>query len=133
MNIFLDANVLFSASNTQSSLCLFLHYLRLRATLLTSFYVENEAARNIARKRPQWEKGYAELMQHVALVADSMLEEPVHLSEKDRPVLGAAVAARCHYLLTGDKRDFGHLYGKIVGGVEIVSYSMLAQRIDSGH
>ena len=40
-----------------------------------------------------------------------------------------AIAARCDYLLTGDKRDFGHLYGKTIGGVEIVSYMMLAERM----
>ncbi len=42
------------------------------------------------------------------------------LPEKDKPILAAAIAAGCAYLLTGDKRDFGHLYGKAVEGVTVI-------------
>lgn len=40
---------------------------------------------------------------------------------KDAPVLGAAVRSGADYLVTGDARHFGHLFGASVGGVRILT------------
>ena len=97
MKVFLDANILFSASFPKSLLADFLSGLERHAVLLTNAYAKTEAERNIA----------------------------VELAEKDRPILCGAIAAHADYLLTGDKKDFGHLYGNTVRGVKIVSVQLL--------
>ena len=57
----------------------------------------------------------------------------VKLAEKDLPILCGAIAARADYLLTGDKKDFGHLAGRTIGGVKIVSIQpLLADLIAQG-
>ncbi len=45
----------------------------------------------------------------------------VELVDKDRPVLAAAIRLRCDALITGDRTHFGHLYGKAVAGVLVLS------------
>jgi predicted nucleic acid-binding protein len=45
------------------------------------------------------------------------LPETIRLDPKDQPILLAAIHARADYLLTGDARHFGHLYGKRIGSV----------------
>jgi toxin ParE1/3/4 len=47
--------------------------------------------------------------------------------DKDKPILGAAMGAGCAYLVTGDKRVFGHLYGKTVEGVTVLNYLDFAE------
>ena len=49
----------------------------------------------------------------------------VEIPSKDRPILATAILQGCDYLVTGDKRDFGHLFGQVVGGVEIVTPLMM--------
>jgi hypothetical protein len=126
MTIFLDANILFSGSNPDSHLHRFL--LRLNATqrLCSSHYAILEAERNILVKRPLWHQTYTSLLKHVRVVSDHQLTVEVRLPEKDKPILGAAIASNCRYLLTGDKHDFGHLYGQQVEGVTIIDSPSLA-------
>jgi uncharacterized protein len=40
---------------------------------------------------------------------------------KDAPILAAAVYARAELLVTGDRRDFGHLFGRGPHGTRIVT------------
>jgi hypothetical protein len=47
------------------------------------------------------------------------LPENVGLDPKDQPTLLAATG-RADYLLTGDARHFGHLYGKRIEGVLVL-------------
>ena len=58
---------------------------------------------------------------------------PVPLDAKDVPLLCAAVAATCDYFVTGDKRDFGHLDGQTVLGVQVISPLRLAQLLAAKH
>ncbi|MDE3059951.1 MAG: PIN domain-containing protein [Pseudomonadota bacterium] len=129
MRVFLDANILFSASRNDSNLHRLVHILSKEGIVMTSVYVREETWRNLKRKRPTWEATFHNIMKIVALVPDYPLQEKVSLHVKDHPVLGAAIAARCDYLLTGDKRDFNHLYGKIIGGVTIIDYLTLARML----
>lgn len=42
------------------------------------------------------------------------------MRDKDEPILASAIAARVDYLVTGDSRDFGTLFGKAVAGVLVL-------------
>ena len=134
MSIFLDANILFSGSNPTSHLRRFLFWVSDFETLVTSPYAAQEASRNIAIKRIQWQQTYGLLMQKLLLVPDASLHLDSKLPDKDKPILGAAIEAQCAYLLTGDKRDFAHLYGRQVGGVTVIDVLSLAQvMLDKHH
>jgi uncharacterized protein len=121
MSVFLDANILFSGSNTDSSIHRLLLWLNGKERLVTSSYTAMEASRNISAKRPAWEASHKTLMSYIGIVPDAVLHVDAGLPDKDKPVLAAAIAAKCAYLVTGDKRDFGHLYGKTIEGVMIIS------------
>jgi predicted nucleic acid-binding protein len=127
MSVFLDANILFSASAKESNLYRFLKWLSDKETLVTSRYAEVEAERNIAAKRPQWREFDADIMNMVGIVPEAPLTIDAGLPDKDKPILGAAIGAGCAYLVTGDKRDFGHLYGKTVEGVTVLNYLDFAE------
>ena len=60
-----------------------------------------------------------------------VLDLPVTIKSKDVPILGSAIAQQCTYLLTGDKRDFGFLFGQTVAGVIVVSPKLLAEELVS--
>ncbi|MES2662650.1 MAG: PIN domain-containing protein, partial [Pseudomonadota bacterium] len=102
MKIFLDANVLFSASNAQSNIYQFLQLLLRDHQLITSPYAFEEARRNIELKRPAWLPTLEALKSQIILCANTPLLVEIALVDKDRPILGAAIGAQCDYLLTGD-------------------------------
>jgi hypothetical protein len=73
-----------------------------------------EAKRNLVSKRPQWVEGFEKICTRLELVPSGRFALPVALEEKDVPLLCAAIAGKCQFFATGDKRDFGHLNGKTV-------------------
>ncbi len=133
MSVFLDANIIFSGSNTDSNLHRLLEFLHDKETLVTSQYALTEAQRNIAAKRPQWMDVYHSLIENVQIVPEAPLSIDAGLPDKDKPILGAAIAAGCEYLVTGDKRDFGHLYGQTLEGVTIISILDFAKAMMKKH
>lgn len=52
--------------------------------------------------------------------AERSLPRTISLPEKDRPILLAAIEARADYLLTGDLKHFGPLFGKKIEGVSVL-------------
>lgn len=48
---------------------------------------------------------------------------------KDAPILAAAVHANADILATGDLRDFGHLFGKSLRGVRILTLAKTIEAI----
>jgi uncharacterized protein len=115
--VFLDANVLFSASRCAESRMLWLWHVP-GVRLLTSVYAIEEAARNLpsvdARRR------LARLLRSVDVVAAPATVEGVSgasLPEKDQPILAAAIHAGATHLLTGDKKHFRKYYGRTIHGV----------------
>ncbi len=117
--VFLDANVLFSASWCEGAGLLAL-WDRADVRLITSGYAAEEARRNLdtAVRRSRLEK----LLASVEIVVDAPgepLPRGVRLPGKDEPILRAAIAAGATHLLTGDLRDFGHLLGRRVGRVKV--------------
>jgi predicted nucleic acid-binding protein len=133
MRVFLDANILFSASLPKSQLARFLEGLGDHATLLSSAYACEEAERNLSSKFPKGLSSFHRLSEGLELVPVGLFDLGVSLAAKDQPILCGAVAGEAEYLLTGDKKDFGHLFGKSVGGVTVVTVELLLNElIDQG-
>ena len=129
MKIFLDANILFSGSNTQSALHQLLNLLGQNHELATSYYAIAEARRNITLKKNTWLNDFEELVSHFTLCPQGQLRKDIELVEKDRPILAAAITGECEYLVTGDRKDFGHLFGQTIEGVFVLPPSDLAEKL----
>lgn len=132
MRVFLDANVLFSASNEGANLAQLVDWVIKDAQAVTSDLARLEAQRNLALKRPDWLPAFERLVARIEQVASTSFTLPVDLSEGDRPLLCAAIRARCSHFATGDRRDFGHLFGQTVESVEVVSLLRLAELMGQG-
>lgn len=119
--VFLDANVLFSAAWLEGSGLARLWRLP-GATLLSSRLAVAEAERNLDsdERRARLQSLVAKLTL-VDAPPEAALPAGVQLVAKDAPILLAAVEAGASHLLTGDQRHFGHLYGKSISGVKILT------------
>jgi predicted nucleic acid-binding protein len=128
IRVFLDANVLFSAAwRAENGL---LRLWKLPLALVSSPYAITEAERNLSRKRPEALARLSTLLESID-IADSLA--PIGdsgLPAKDVPILAAAVASRCDVLLTGDVTDFGHIIGKTVQGVRMMTPAMLLAEVE---
>ena len=129
MRVFLDANVLFSASNSASNIARLIHLLLARGTAVTSDYALEEARRNVELKRPAWNESFQSLAACVVILPSVQFELQVELAEKDVPILCTAIRGGCEALATGDKRHFSHLYGQAIDGVQVVSLAQLAMML----
>lgn len=127
--IFLDANVIFSGANQASNLHRFILRLMKDHELISSEYARQEALRNVLAKRPQWEEGCQTIISRITIVPGTDRVVETRIAEKDRPILASAIAERCDFLITGDKRYFGHLFDQTVGGVLIVTPLVLARML----
>ena len=125
--VFLDANVLFSASNAGSNIARLIDLLIEQGEAVTSDFAFEEARRNVGLKRPDWRADLRALIQQIELVPSIQFDLSVSLCDKDTPILCSAIRSGCQYLATGDKRDFGHLYSQTVEGVTIITLTRLAE------
>lgn len=133
LRVFLDANVLFSASNADSNVARLIDLVIKQGEAVTSDFAAEEARRNVLLKRPNWAADLEGLIDHVELVRSIQFYVNVELSDKDTPILCTAIRSNCPYLATGDKRDFGHLYGQEVEGVTIITLAKLADLVAQLH
>ncbi len=129
MRIFLDANVLFSASNFGSNVARLVDIACQAHSVLTCDLALEEARRNILIKRPQWQDEFGILEAKIFCVPTVLFELPIELAEKDRPILCSAISSNCDLLATGDKRDFGHLFEQTIQATVVVSLTGLANRL----
>jgi len=129
MRVFLDANILFSASLSNSRMGAFLEVLFERVECLTNDYAIEEARRNLAAKFPDGVKSLDGLVKKCEVILRLETDLEVELPLKDVPILGGAVAGHATRLLTGDERDFGKFWGKTIQGVKIVSPRILAKEL----
>lgn len=125
MRIFLDANILFSAANPKWHTAVLVDWLMDHMECITSPYAIEEARRNLASGFPELLPRFGGLINRIVQTGVVVTEAGVNLKAKDVPILGGAIASKAMYLLTGDQRDFGHLLGKSVQGVKIVTQKML--------
>jgi predicted nucleic acid-binding protein len=129
MRVFLDANILFSAAQPHSRMKALLDVLTDQATFLTNEYAAEEARRNLTAKFPDGVKGLERLLKKCELISQLAPDVEAGLPLKDVPILGGAIAGQATYLLTGDERDFGKLWGKTIQGVKIISPRMLVEEL----
>jgi predicted nucleic acid-binding protein len=110
MRLFLDANVLFTATHNPGGKAALVIELGGQGhwDLFTSSYAVEEARRNLERKSPQSLDGLHTFLQHIQLVEHRAgLAFPEGLVQKDQPIFQAALACQATHLLTGDLKDFG--------------------------
>lgn len=128
MRLFLDANIVFSAAHREEGRPQDLIALARggHCELLTSPHALEEARRNLERKSGRFGQRLARALATIAVVG----EAPATLVEwaqaqglplKDAPILAAAVHAKADLLVTGDTRDFGHLFGRTMRGTRVVT------------
>ncbi len=127
MRVFLDANVLFSAAYREGgpSRGLFTLADAGRCALVSSAHAIEEARRNVAAKQPHRLPDLIRLVQLIEVCAEpgpASVEWAAGegLPPKDAPILAAAVEARCHLLATGDRKDFGALFGRRLRGTVVM-------------
>jgi predicted nucleic acid-binding protein len=131
MRVFLDANILFSGSFPNSLLAEFLDNLKDHAELVTNGHAKAEAERNLEAKMPKSLARFRKLIASLKLVPVQLNELTVPLAEKDQPILCGAIAGEADFLLTGDKKDFGHLFGTTVSVVRIVTVQLLVEELEN--
>ena len=128
MKLFLDANVLFSAvySPEGRARALFDIADAGHCSLCTSAFALEEARRNLALKSPEKLSNLGRILPPLTIVPEPPPEKVtwargLPLPMKDAPIMAAAVACAADILVTGDRRDFGHLYGKSSDKVLVLS------------
>lgn len=129
MKVFLDANILFSASDERSATRRLLELLSRRGTPVTSPHAWEEARRNLDRKRPHLLPGLEGLRSAVTITHAFQLPADIEIADKDKPVFAGAVGAGCTHLWTSDSLHFGALYGKTLHNVTVVSSIQLADEL----
>ncbi|MPZ34239.1 MAG: PIN domain-containing protein [Rhodospirillales bacterium] len=134
VQIFLDANVLFSAAKSDGFVRRLLELLMADGHVLCADgYVAEEARRNLAAKGPQGLPALAALLDRLevaAMQANSVSVTGLSaLPEKDRPVVAAAARMACDALVTGDRTHFGRFYGRSLAGIAIHSPRTLAAKL----
>ena len=128
MKLFLDANVIFTATySTQGfSRGLFRLSVAGKYSLCTSAFAHEEAVRNIQKKALEKLADLTMLMQQVDILPEPHPQWIIRaarlpLAAKDAPVLAAALQGKVDIFVTGDRRDFGHLFGQVLEGVKILT------------
>jgi len=128
IRLFLDSNVLFTAAHNPSGKAALIIDLGAQGNweIVSCSYAIEEAQRNISIKFPDYLERFETLISAIIKVPSrSGRNCPVPLSEKDRPILEAAIQCDATHLLTGDIKDFGPFmnHPNLTGGVLIQTIS----------
>jgi uncharacterized protein len=129
MKVFLDANVLFSAADPESATRRLLEAVAGQGEAVTSPHAWEEARRNLQHKRPAHLEGLEDVGSRVKITGAFAKAPSVGLPDCDIPILSGAIGSECTHLWTSDKRHFGKLYGRSIGGVRVVSSIALADEL----
>jgi predicted nucleic acid-binding protein len=128
MKLFLDANVIFTAAYSAKGLSRGLFRLAAagKCSLCTSAFAHEEAVRNIHNKAPEKLADLTVLMKQVDIIPEPHPKwvtwaAVLPLVRKDAPVLAAAPQGKVDIFVTGDRRDFGHLFGRVLEGVKVLT------------
>lgn len=136
MRVFLEANILFSAAWKEGADAALLFDLAEAGfcELTTSRLALEEARRNITRKRPVRQPALERLAGQTLIGKEPgeshlAVARGHGLPNKDVPILAAAIAQGADLLVTGDRRDFGHLHGCSPGEVEVIDLPGAIERL----
>ncbi len=136
MKLFLDANVIFSASLPKPGMAKALLYEAARCGVMcvSSSRALAEARRNLLSKAPHAMEGYAQMAARIVEVAepaqaaiDAALDAGV--VAKDAPIFAAALHTAANLFVTGDLCHFGHLCGNRVAGVLVLPLRSAFERL----
>jgi len=127
MKLFLDANVLFTAAYSDGGISRSLFNLAAdeRCSLFTSAFAVEEARRNLALKAPTKLSSLDHLVAKLTVVPEPLPDKVqwalnLPLATKDAPIMAAAATCAADILVTGDLRDFGHLFSKKFGSLRVL-------------
>jgi predicted nucleic acid-binding protein len=136
MKLFLDANIIFTAAYSPEGSSRFLFSIAETGavTLCTSPYALDEAKRNLSLKAADKLPNLEKLLPHLALVPEPQPDkvawaELLPLPPKDAPIMAAALSCKADMLVTGDRRDFGHLLGTTTEGVLVLEPTETLRRL----
>jgi len=139
VKLYLGADVIFSAAHGVEGRAQDLVALARsgHCKLLTSKHAFEEARRNLVLKSGGFERRLAQALARITVVAEAptVLVEwarEQRLPFKDAPILAAAVHAKADLLVTGDTRDFGHLFGRELRGTRVVTLAMAIDLVLKG-
>jgi len=128
MRVFLDANVLFAAAISAEgrSAALFLLAEHGMCEFVTSWHVLTEARRNVDARYPNARRRLEQLVRRTTIAPEASSSrvaraQQERVPEEDAPILAAAIDAGVDVFVTGDRRHFGHLFGRTVERVRILS------------
>ena len=125
INVFLDSNVLFSASYSGERSTSYILF-KLQERGFISIFISNllvlETVNNLGDKKPEKLGLLKELIDKTTVLDDVIVDLPIlsSLPAADRIILSTAIANSIKYFLTGNTRDFKDLYGKTVGNTLIL-------------
>jgi predicted nucleic acid-binding protein len=129
MKVFLDANILFSASAEKSLVRELVLKIQQQGLCVSNSYAVDEAKRNIIAKKFGTLEKLESILNNIKINNALIVDLDVEIKEKDIPILSGAIAQKCTHLLTGDKKDFGFLFGESISGVKIVSPKLIATEL----
>ena len=133
MRVFLDANVLFSAAQTDGAVrALIVRLHESEHQVVADAHVWEEARRNLVARCPSALPALDALTSTIGIFplrGGVQAVEGLPIDDKDKPVLSAAISLGCGALVTGDRTHFGHLFGTSVQGVTIYSPSLAARSL----
>lgn len=136
MKLFLDANVIFSAAHREEGRAQDLVALAGAGLceLVASAHALEEARRNLQLKSAGFEQRLDRALTRIAIVAEApgalvAWALAQNLPHKDAPILAAAIHARADLLVTGDRQDFGHLFGHTLHGTSVVTPAEALDRV----
>jgi len=136
VRLFLDANVLFSAARNPEGRAAAMLALAERGLceLLTSPHAVEEARRNLNLKHPDRAARLDQMLRAVVIGREASPQGVAWalaqvLPPKDAPILAAAADAQADLLVTGDLTHFGHLYGKTIRGLKVVTPATALARV----
>ncbi len=124
--LFLDANVLFTAAiSPQGVSAVLFEFARVGVCVaLSSSFALDEALRNVRVNYPASIGALKALADELEVVSEADAALVAWAADllplKDAPILAAAVVAKAHVLVTGDRRHLGTFYGKILNKVTIL-------------
>ena len=102
IRVFLDANVLFSASNEPSHIARLIRMLIEHGEAVTSDFAVEETRRNIMIKRPGWTETFDRLMDDIQIVPSIQFDLPVELVDKDKPHFEEVELSQVEHVETGE-------------------------------
>jgi uncharacterized protein len=129
VKVFLDANILFSAALPGFKLRELIQTLLGHSACITNRHALKEAEQNLQIKRPDCLEELRNLLTRIPIHEGLAELAGVEIRDKDKPILAGAIDAGCSHLVTGDRRDFGHLFDRTIRGVRIVTPRMLADEL----